>query len=197
MTMNWPGLVKFLQVKWKRFRAGICTLRSWPMAATCLYGSQGRPRNPSRKTRKRVSFTCLFEVDEWCIEWEIHSVCGLGNSHVTPPPLTKSHSNGKIRNYLAIKTSRDVISWDDFQTFSINLWCNKFHPPEYDNELASQDPLWHCWPMLKHFQKNSASHAVPVGSSALDENACRMNGRTRAKRYMPMNTICFGKLILL
>ncbi len=133
--------VKFLQVKWKRFRAGICTSRSWPMAATCLYCSQGRPRNPSRKARKRVSFTCLFEVDEqWVaeegrvegIKGEIHSVCGLGNSHVIGP-LNKIQQQWENKKLSGHQDFKDVISRDDFQI----IWCTtKFHLPDYDNELA-------------------------------------------------------------
>jgi len=46
--------------------------------------------------------------------------------------------------------------------------------------------------MLKHFQKNAANVAVPVGSSALEENTCRTSGRMGAKSYMLMKPIKFG-----
>jgi hypothetical protein len=104
-------------------------------------------------------------------------------------PLNKIHQYWENKKFSGHQDFKDVMSRNDFQLIR---GATKFHPPEYDNELASKDPLWHSRVMLKHYQKNSASHAVPAGSSALDVNTCRTNGRTREKSYMPMKPNCFG-----
>jgi hypothetical protein len=84
---------------------------------------------------------------------------------------------------------RNTMSRTDFQTIRGSL---QFHPPGYDVDVATRDPLYHCRCFLNNFQKNCASVAVPLGSSALDEASCRTSGRTRAKTYMPNKPMKYG-----
>jgi len=93
-------------------------------------------------------------------------------------PLNSIKQYWETKRFSGHQDFKNVMSQNDFQQVR---GATKFHPPEYDNKFASKDPLWHSRSMLKHFQKNSANVAVPIGSSALDENNCRTSGQTRAK----------------
>jgi hypothetical protein len=84
---------------------------------------------------------------------------------------------------------RETMSRNDFQMIRASI---QFHPPSYDPELASSDPLWHCRCFLNHFQYNCSAVAVPLGASALDEASCRTSARTRARTYMPNKPIKYG-----
>ena len=54
-----------------------------------------------------------------------------------------------------------------------------FHPSNsVDHKVKSQDPLWFCRKLLTMFQKNCSKTAVPLGTSALDENTTRTKART-------------------
>jgi len=55
----------------------------------------------------------------------------------------------------------------------------------YGHNVASHDPLWSCRGLLDQFMKKSATVAVPLGVSALDENSCPTKARTKAKTYSP------------
>jgi hypothetical protein len=83
----------------------------------------------------------------------------------------------------------NTMSRTDFQIIRGSL---QFHPPGYDSDIATSDPLYHCRCFLNNFQKNCISVAVPLGSSALDEASCRTSGRTRAKTYMPNKPMKYG-----
>ena len=65
---------------------------------------------------------------------------------------------------------KDVMSRNDMQDIR---GATKFHLPLYDTDRVTKDPLWHSRVLLKHLQKQSASMAVPFGSSALDKNTCQ------------------------
>ena len=43
-------------------------------------------------------------------------------------------------------------------------------PGMCSHEEMSMDPLWHFRKMIEHFQKKSASVAVPFGVSTIDES---------------------------
>jgi ribosomal protein L30E len=52
------------------------------------------------------------------------------------------------------------------------------HDPDlYDHNIAGADPLHHSRNLLSHFLRNLAKVAVPVGTSALDENSARTKAR--------------------
>ncbi len=58
------------------------------------------------------------------------------------------------------------------------------HDPDmYDHRLASTDPLHHSRNLLCHFLRNSAKVAVPIGTSALDENSARTKARCAAVTF--------------
>jgi hypothetical protein len=51
--------------------------------------------------------------------------------------------------------------------------CDHFSSQQsYNGQTAANDPLWSCQSILQQFIQKSASIAVPVGVSALDENSC-------------------------
>ena len=54
------------------------------------------------------------------------------------------------------------------------------------------DLLWHSHKMIEHFQKKSASVAVPCGVSAIDENTAATKAHTLAKTYMPSKPDKYG-----
>jgi hypothetical protein len=64
----------------------------------------------------------------------------------------------------------NTMSRTDFQIIRGSL---QFHPPGYDSDIATSDPLYHCRCFLNNFQKNCISVAVPLGSSALDDGKYR------------------------
>ena len=51
------------------------------------------------------------------------------------------------------------------------------NPEAYDHDEASADPLHHSRRLIEHFMKNAAKIAVPIGTSALDENTARTKAR--------------------
>jgi hypothetical protein len=57
-------------------------------------------------------------------------------------------------------------------------------PSTYDNDAANDDPLWSCRSVLDQFIQKSATVAVPVGVSALDEDSCATKAHTRAKTHL-------------
>ena len=76
-----------------------------------------------------------------------------------------------------------VMSRDSFKKIRANVYL---HDPEfYNHDIASNDPLHHSRNLLSHFLRNSAKIAVPIGTSALDENSARTKARTRAISYNP------------
>jgi hypothetical protein len=86
-------------------------------------------------------------------------------------------------NFLGHETFRTTMSRTRFQEIrsSIRFTSNA----SYDNESASSDPLWSCRSLIDQFIRKSASIAVPLGVSALDENSCPTKARTKAKTYSP------------
>jgi hypothetical protein len=58
------------------------------------------------------------------------------------------------------------------------------HDPDmFDHNFASADPLHHIRNLLGHFLRNSAKVAVPVGTSALDENSERTKAMCTAVTF--------------
>ena len=55
----------------------------------------------------------------------------------------------------------------------------------YDGEAAASDSLWACRSILDQLIRKSASIAVPIGVSALDENSCPTKARSKAKTNSP------------
>jgi hypothetical protein len=53
----------------------------------------------------------------------------------------------------------------------------------YGNNIACADPLHHSRNLLGHFLQNSAKVAVPVGTSALDENSAGTKARCAAVTF--------------
>lgn len=61
----------------------------------------------------------------------------------------------------------------------------QFHPTDcFNADMIERDPLYHSQIMLKHFQKQCMSVAVPCGASALDKNSIRTSAHTKAKQHM-------------
>lgn len=76
-----------------------------------------------------------------------------------------------------------AMSRDDFNRIRSNI---VLHPEEtIIHDVRSSDPLWHSRKMIQIFQKNCSQIAVPVGTSALDENTARTKARTCTRSYMP------------
>jgi len=65
----------------------------------------------------------------------------------------------------------------------------------YDAKTVASVPLWFC----RSFIFSSASIAVPLGVSALNENSCATKARTKAKAYSPNKpakyAICFYAVV--
>jgi hypothetical protein len=80
-------------------------------------------------------------------------------------------------------TFRDCMSRTRFQ--NIRSAVRFSAQSSYDANMAHNDPLWFICSVLDQFIKKSASIAVPVGVSALDENSCPTKARTKAKTYSP------------
>lgn len=51
---------------------------------------------------------------------------------------------------------------------------------EYNNYIASADPLWYSSIMMEHFAARCATVAVHTGVMSFDENMIRCKGRTSA-----------------
>jgi hypothetical protein len=87
-------------------------------------------------------------------------------------------------------------------TFNTTMSRNQFqlirsmlcfaNPACYNHEVSSKDPLWHSWPLLEHFIRNSAEVATPKGPSALDECSARTKARTAAKTFTAKNPAKFA-----
>ena len=93
-----------------------------------------------------------------------------------------------LKDYWSSKAfvgSRDISSVMGRDAF-LRARANLKHYPEYSDEIASRDPLWHSRAMLDHFQTNCIHTAVPVGVTALDENGIRSRGRCAAISYIKM-----------
>ena len=104
----------------------------------------------------------------------------LGMSLLKFNEISKYWSRG---SFLGHDTYKDTMSRQRFQEIRS---CVRFHSQSsYDAELASSDPLWFCRSLLDQFIRRSATIAVPLGVSALDENSCATKARTKAKTYSP------------
>jgi len=86
-------------------------------------------------------------------------------------------------SFLGHETFRETMSRNRFQ--KIRASVRFISKAAYDPEGAASDPLWYSRSLLDQFIKKSASIAVPLGASALDENSCPTKARTRAKTYCP------------
>jgi hypothetical protein len=84
---------------------------------------------------------------------------------------------------LGHETFRETMSHNRFQ--KIRASVRFISKAAYDPEGAASDSLWYSRSLLDQFIKKSASIAVLLGASALDENSCPTKARTRAKTYCP------------
>ena len=87
--------------------------------------------------------------------------------------------------------SKDISEVMTRKTFTQIRSCLQFYP-EYDHELAENDPLWHSRFLIENFLKSSSKIAVPDGPSAIDENTIRCKARTGAKTYIRNKPVKFG-----
>ena len=93
-----------------------------------------------------------------------------------------------LKDYWSSKAfvgNRDISSVMGRDAF-LRARANIKHYPEYNDEIASRDPLWHSRAMLDHFQTNCIHTAVPVDVTTLDENVIRSRGRCAAISYIKM-----------
>jgi hypothetical protein len=114
------------------------------------------------------------------IEYMAYMGLELGMSLVKFNEMKKYWARG---SFLGHETFRDTMSRKRF--LEIRSCVRFYSQEEYDPQTASEDPLWLCRSLLEQFQRKSASLAVPVGVSALDENSCATKARTKAKTYSP------------
>jgi hypothetical protein len=87
--------------------------------------------------------------------------------------------------YLGSSDFADTMSRDRFLMIRSAIVLRP--PTAYQHKVVTSDPLWHCRPVLVHFQKNCTSVATPVKVSALDENAIRCSARSSAVSYREQN----------
>lgn len=92
--------------------------------------------------------------------------------------------------FLGSSDFADTMSRDRFLTIRSAIVLRP--PTAYQHEVVTSDPLWHCRPVLAHFQKNCTSVATPGKVSALDENAIRCSARSSAVSYMGAKPIRFA-----
>jgi hypothetical protein len=83
--------------------------------------------------------------------------------------------------FLQQQDLRKVMSREAFENIRANI---VLHDPDlFNHEQASRDPLYHSRNLLNHFLQSAAKVAVPIGTSALDENSAHTKVHTRAKSY--------------
>ena len=66
------------------------------------------------------------------------------------------------------------------------------NPEAYNHNEASADLLHHSRQLIEDFMKNAAKIAVPIGTSALDENTALTKARSRAKSHLPSKPYKYG-----
>ncbi len=95
--------------------------------------------------------------------------------------LNAIHDYWSGKMFLQQHDFKKVMSRDDFTTLRGSVML---HDPDlYNHTLASNDPLHHSRALLAHFLQHAAKIAVPVGTSALDENSAHTKARTKAKCF--------------
>jgi len=115
-----------------------------------------------------------------CKEFLAYIGLELGMSLMKFNDIKKYWARG---SFLGHETFRSTMSRSRFQDIRS---CVRFSSKQsYDSDGASTDPLWFCRSLIDQFIRKSASVAVPLGVSALDENSCPTKARTRAKTYSP------------
>jgi hypothetical protein len=92
--------------------------------------------------------------------------------------------------FVGHQTFSATMSRNVFQQIRANLFF--YNPSNRDDDVQHDDPLWHSRNIMEHFVKNSSAIAVPVGTSALDENTARTKARTKARTYMPNKPDKYG-----
>jgi hypothetical protein len=85
--------------------------------------------------------------------------------------------------FVGHNTFRDCMSRTHF--LNIRSAVQFSEQSTYDANMDHNDPLWLICLVLDQFIKKSASIAVPVGVSALDENSCPAKAHRKAKTYSP------------
>jgi hypothetical protein len=79
------------------------------------------------------------------------------------------------------KDFQSIMSRTLFQEIRGSLMLHE--PSMYDHNIAYADPLHHSRNLLGHFLWNSGKVAVPVGTSALDENSAQTKARCSAVTF--------------
>lgn len=68
--------------------------------------------------------------------------------------------------------------------------CLRFYL-EYNNDIASADPLWHSRIMMEHFRVHCSTVAVSKGVMSFDENKIRCKGRASAHSHIKSKPVRF------
>jgi hypothetical protein len=98
---------------------------------------------------------------------------------IVPLNCIKDYWNSSM--FLQQQDFGKVMSREVFEVIHANI---VLHDPElFNHEQASHDPLYHSRNLLNHFIQSAAKVAVPIGTSALDENSAQTKAHTRAKSY--------------
>lgn len=150
---------------------------------------------------KELGLFRLFITRQW-----FEAMRSWVNEKLTIKGISTINEN-KFKAYIGLELATSLVSVNDLKDY----WCKEMfsgqvdfkttmgrdefleirrnivlcHPNSYDHVVASNDPIWHSRKMLEHIQKNCATIAVPLGSSALDEAGFRTKARTNASSYIP------------
>jgi hypothetical protein len=104
----------------------------------------------------------------------------LGMSFLKSNSIKSYWGNG---SFMGHETYKQCMPRNCFEQIRASVWFCSMN--SYNSEMASSDPLWFCRSLLDQFIKKSASVAVPVGVTALDENSCPTKAHCKAKTYSP------------
>ncbi len=98
---------------------------------------------------------------------------------IVPLNCIKDYWNSSM--FLQQQDFGKVMSREAFENIRSNILLHDLDL--FNHEQVSHDPLYHSRNLLNHFLQSAAKAAVPIGTSALDENSARTKARTRADSY--------------
>ena len=101
--------------------------------------------------------------------------------------LSPTHKIACYWSLQAFVGSRDISTITGQDKFKMAR-SNLKHYPEYNNEVASKDLLWHLCAIMLHFQRNCIPNVVQTGVTAFDKNGIRSRGRCAAISYIKMKS---------
>jgi hypothetical protein len=96
---------------------------------------------------------------------------------IVPLNCIKDYWNSSM--FLQQQEFGTVMSHEEFEVIHANI---ALHDPELFNHEQAY-PLYHIHILLNHFLQSAAKVAVPIGTSALDENSAQTKACTRDKSY--------------